>query len=252
MIHEVKPNKASRNSAIVLIHSANICPFRFNRSFMCFYCSDRFIDMSELLRHVGDQHKHVTEDDIRKACAKDGFNHPIKVNILDYSCKLCSEEIFHFEDLKQHLIDRHQKEIDPANDGVLPYKITKDDFICVLCGKNLEQYWNLNKHMNQHYSKFRCDQCGAGFATRSRLRGHAISHESQHFSCDKCSKVFSNIWSQQQHARRVHLKLPRYKCPQCGDTFKEKYQKQNHLFAVHGVQLTKCKYKNPLFLRRSN
>ncbi|XP_063836962.1 zinc finger protein 454-like isoform X10 [Ostrinia nubilalis] len=253
LTRDVEQKRISRESAITLIHSTNVCPFKFHRGFMCFYCPSLFVNMPELGRHVELEHKQMTEDDIRKATGRSSKCLSIKINVLDYNCKLCSNELFNFEDLKHHLIGKHKKPIDLNNDGVLPYRITQDEFICVICEKKLENYRLLNRHINEHFMKFICDQCGAGFSSESRLRAHVVSHQIGSYPCEECGKVFSKITSKQLHIQTVHLKTKRNKCMYCEETFMDYYQKQKHSLAVHGMKMRdyKCGYCPRVFFSSS-
>ncbi|KAL0853064.1 hypothetical protein ABMA27_012839 [Loxostege sticticalis] len=254
LLREIEQKRVIRESAIALIHCANVCPFKFNRFFMCLYCPYRYRNMPELVQHVEFQHKLATEDDIRKSLIRLGRSQPVKINILDYACKLCNDEICNFEDLKNHLIGKHKKRVNLDNDGVLPYKITEDEFICVLCEKKLEQYNLLNRHMNEHYTKYICDQCGAVFASDIRLKAHVSSHEVGSYPCEKCGKVFTKCAYKQLHLQTVHLKAKRNKCTICDETFRDYYQKQKHLLAVHGEKQKeyKCNFCSRSFVTSSN
>lgn len=152
-LRNLEQNKISRASAIALIHSTNICPFRFNGSYMCLYCSSLFEYMPELAQHVELEHKNATIEYIRRAIVRLRKYQPIKVNVLDFGCKLCNDEISNFEDLKLHLINNHQKPIDLANCGVWPYKITNDEFSCVLCDEKSGEFRLLTRHISEHFTK---------------------------------------------------------------------------------------------------
>ncbi|KAL0853063.1 hypothetical protein ABMA27_012838 [Loxostege sticticalis] len=205
--------------------------------------------MSELTEHFELQHKNVTAEDIKKGILKIHSYKPLKVNVLDFGCKLCDDELCSFEELKNHLIGKHKQPIDPNNDGVWPYKITENKFNCVLCDKEFDHFWLLNRHINEHYKKYICDQCGSGFASDIRLRTHMTSHVIGSYPCDDCGKVFNSNMLKQQHMDRVHRKVKRHKCLYCMETFLEYNQKRRHIRTVHGIdqRIYKCDFCPKMF-----
>ncbi|XP_063836960.1 zinc finger protein draculin-like isoform X8 [Ostrinia nubilalis] len=251
LLRDIEQKRVSRDSAITLISYTNVCPFKFFRCFICLYCPTQFVNMQELRQHLDIQHQNLSENFIRKALVKKEKCQPIKINVLDYSCKLCNDEISNFEDLKSHLIGKHQKPIDLNNDGVLPYKITENEYICVLCETKFEQFELLNRHINKHYTKFICDQCGAGFASEARLRRHVESHKVGAYPCEECGKVFGKITTKQVHIQTVHLNAKKNKCMYCEELFKNYYQKQQHLLDAHGIKMRifKCSLCPKIFSR---
>lgn len=249
-LRELEQKKVSRESAIALIHNAHVCPFKYSRFYMCLYCPSRYVTMSELTEHVELEHKDVTVGEIRKAIIRIHCYKPIKINVLDFGCKLCNDEISNFSDLKHHLIAKHNQPVDFSNDGVWPYKITEEDgFICLLCDKKFGHYWLLNRHINEHFTKYICDQCGTGFASDLRLRTHVASHIVGCHPCEECGKVFTSTMLKQQHIERVHRKAKKHKCLYCTETFREYNHKQKHLRTVHGVKTInyKCKFCPKVF-----
>ncbi|KAL0808634.1 hypothetical protein ABMA28_013072 [Loxostege sticticalis] len=242
-------------SAIAFIHSTNICPFQiFCKRFNCIYCSTRYSTILELEEHVEQEHKGVTEKDTAKAIHALGrYKYdPVKVNVLNFICKLCDEDLRKFEDLKQHLIVKHNKRTLVDNDGILPYMMLYDEFSCVLCEEKFDKYHKLTKHVNSHYPRFMCDHCGDGFATKSRLTAHIIYHDSGTYPCEECSKVFKNMASKRTHVNTMHKnKTQSFKCPFCKETFKSNYQREKHQQSVHGKQKkkydVKCKFCHKLY-----
>lgn len=140
-------NKIGRASAIAIMQSTNVCPFKFNGKFMCLFCPNQSESLPELAQHFESEHKLASAGEIRKAVVSTRKYNPIKINVLDFTCKLCNEEISNFEQLKRHLVDKHNKPVDPVNVGVWPFKVTNDEFSCVMCGDNFDDYRHLHKHV---------------------------------------------------------------------------------------------------------
>jgi hypothetical protein len=248
-----KPN--SRDSAVEIILNANVCPFKFNGLFMCMYCERQFVGMPELAQHTTVEHQNITERDFKQAVSKIAKSIPIKINITDFSCRICQCEVTDFNDLKHHLVGKHKKEIDLENDGLMVYSMTESEYMCVRCGSKFDNYRVLNKHAhNKHFNTFICDQCGIGFATISGLQSHATSHVPGSHPCEICGKVYSNIWSKRHHMKIIHLNIKLNKCTHCSESFKGYYQKLKHIATVHGKKRYdyKCSFCPKSFLSNSN
>ncbi|CAG9789591.1 unnamed protein product [Diatraea saccharalis] len=254
IINDLNKRQLGRESAIAIIVNANVYPFRFNRFFMCLYCKHQTLTIVELMQHTINEHYNVDQYKVRNAIKSIGKIQPIKVNIIDYVCKLCNQELSNFEDLKNHLVGKHKMFINLENDGVVPYKITENSFICGRCNEKCESYRQLNRHMNQHYRNFICDQCGSGFPSEGRLKIHSVSHENGSFPCEICDKVYRTIHAKQDHIKIVHLHAKKNRCTLCPETFRDYYQKQKHLVEVHGLQrnVYKCGFCPKTFLTSSN
>ncbi|CAH2251338.1 jg5991 [Pararge aegeria aegeria] len=234
--------KVKKRNVAVLLENTGICPFRWMKNlFICIYCDRQFTDPA-LLRHHNLEHDRQTSAQIKAALPKLKKYELVKVDISDLTCKLCAKEANNFEDLKQHLIDKHNFSGDlKIEDGVLPFKISKNDFPCVICDEKFDEYKTLNHHMNVHYQNFICEQCGTGFITPDRLRTHAFSHETGTFPCEGCDKVFRSMNAKNEHHASVHKKVKRHRCPYCPDMFRNYFQRNKHISNIHGMKLKEFK-----------
>ncbi|XP_059056460.1 zinc finger protein 26-like isoform X7 [Achroia grisella] len=242
-----------RNSAINILLYSTLCPFRYYRFYMCLYCSQSFLHMSQLTQHNTIEHNALSKKEIRKSLSRTAKSQPIKVNLLNITCKLCTDYVNSFEELKQHLVDVHKKDIDVKNDGLMPFKITDDQFECGLCDVQCAEYRHLNKHLKAHYRNFFCEQCGAGFVTSAGLTGHLKGHQVGPFPCDSCDKVFNTLTARLEHCKRIHTKTKTNLCKYCQARFLDYYQKRRHMRDVHGVDSNdyKCSFCSKVFLVNS-
>ncbi|XP_052757204.1 zinc finger protein 79-like isoform X9 [Galleria mellonella] len=243
----------SRNSAINILLYSTLCPFRYYRIYMCLYCSQSFLYIYQLAQHNTLEHNAMSKKDIRKSLSRIAKSQPIKVNLMNIGCKLCAEYLKSFEDLKNHLVETHKKDIDVKNDGLMPFKISDDEFRCGLCDVQCVGYRDLIKHSKGHYRNFFCEQCGAEFVTSSGLTGHLKGHIAGPFPCSDCNKVFNTYTARLEHCKRIHTKTKTNLCKYCQARFIDYYQKRKHIKEVHGIDSNeyKCSFCSKVFLVNS-
>ncbi|XP_059056459.1 gastrula zinc finger protein XlCGF57.1-like isoform X6 [Achroia grisella] len=251
---DILAKQISRNSAVNLILFSTICPFRFSRFYMCLYCTQKFLEMPQLVLHTQKEHNAVGKRDVRKALSRTEKSQPIKVNVVDAACKLCSADIADFSDLKNHLLLKHKKDINITNDGVIPFRITDKEYQCVLCGQHFVKYRFLNKHLNEHYRNFSCEQCGAGFVTAGGLKGHLGTHQIGVYPCTDCDKVYKTEATRLDHYKKIHIKTKKNICKHCQESFTDYYHKRKHMISVHGVGANeyKCSFCPKVFMVSSH
>ncbi|XP_059056458.1 zinc finger protein 62 homolog isoform X5 [Achroia grisella] len=246
---DVYKKEISRNSAINLLLHTTLCPFRFSRYYMCLYCPESYLNMSQLVQHTTAQHNAVGKKELRRVLSRTGKSQPIKVNVIDYGCKLCNAVVTDFNALKLHLVETHKIDIDIGNDGVIPFKINDKEYQCILCKETFVEYRFLNKHVSGHFRNYFCDQCAAGFVTAGRLRVHLKGHQIGPHPCANCEKVFNTLAAKVEHHKRVHAKTKRNICKHCQASFMDYYQKRKHMKDVHGVKNSfKCSFCDKIFL----
>ncbi|XP_052757202.1 zinc finger protein 431-like isoform X8 [Galleria mellonella] len=254
LFNDVLAKQISRSSAINIILFSTVCPFRFSRFYMCLYCTQKYLEMSQLMQHTQKEHSGLGKKDIRKALSRTERAQPIKVNVVDVACKLCSTDIVDFDDLKTHLLTKHKKDIDLKNDGVIPFRITDKEYACVICRQQFVKYIYLNKHLNEHYRNFSCEQCGAGFVTASSLKGHLATHQIGVYQCTDCDKVYKTEATRLDHYKKIHIKTKKNICKHCQESFTDYYHKRKHMISVHGVGANeyKCSFCPKVFMVSSH
>ena len=74
----------------------------------------------------------------------------------------------------------------------------KVTFDCNLCGKSFNIERSLNRHMKRVHTsnderKYKCDQCGKGFACKETYVGHMNMHLGlKPFKCQYCGAGYQN------------------------------------------------------------
>lgn len=236
---QLKSTKAKKRNVHLLLQNTGIFPFRWMKNlFICVHCDSQFTEPELLRQHHNFNHNSPTPADIKAAIPKLKKHELVKVDITSLNCKLCGEVAKSFDNLKHHLIERHNFKDDLiTDDGVLPFKISKNNYSCAICEVKFDEYKTLNHHMNVHYQNFICEQCGSGFITPDRLRTHAFSHETGTFPCPSCNKVFRSMNARNEHHASVHKQVKRHRCPYCPEMFRNYFQRNKHITAVHGMKL---------------
>lgn len=250
-------NQARKERVLVLLECSRICPFKHRGSlYICIYCNKEYKDPTKLREH-NVEHENMEPVEIKRIITRMNTAELIKADITDISCKLCDTPIDRFDDLIKHLINNHDKKIDPKLDnGILPFKISFHDYNCAICDEKYTDYKTLNHHMNIHYPRFVCEHCGSGFVTALRLKSHGVSHETGSFPCNACVKVFSSEHGLKGHYEYAHKKVRRHICPHCPETFLVYHDKSKHMASVHGFNRTqnavkhKCNFCMKMFIAR--
>ena len=102
------------------------------------------------------------------------------------------------------------------------------------CPKFFSKVSRLKTHLLSHTGErpFVCEYegCDASYTRKVHLTRHIQSnHESQSFSCDKCSSVFKSSLSLSRHLRTAHENANRYGCEECKKTFPKKSFLKKHV-----------------------
>lgn len=175
----VKQNPQRRNAVLILKHSTAI-PFktRFNR-ILCSYCHDEFEPMEALREHV--KSKHINAD-FNSAFYK--VVDDLKVDISNFKCNMCTEDVQSVENFMNHLSHEHGKSVNfDVPFGVLPYKQNDSGvWMCLDCEKTFQEFSQINGHLRSHAKIFTCDKCGATF-----LSEHGLKQHERNFKCYKAT-----------------------------------------------------------------
>ncbi|XP_060809179.1 zinc finger protein 26 isoform X11 [Amyelois transitella] len=230
--------KNGRKTALVLLQYSNIYPFKWSKGrYMCFYCNHENADLEKFRKHIKDNHNNLGADKLHEASIRLQSYDLIKVDASDVNCKLCDDIIDNLDDLKAHLVNKHEKNIDVKNDGILPFRLSNDEFGCVKCDNTYVELKKLSEHLNVHYKNFICEECGSGFVSVNRLKNHVASHAAKSYPCNTCEKLFTSTTARKHHVSVVHKKIKINRCPHCHETFHSFYKKKQHINTVHGLKI---------------
>ena len=187
-----------------------------------------------------------------------------------HTCHICGKQFKQKGNLNLH-ISRHA--------GVKPFKCEHPG-----CGYSFFDQYKLKNHMDVHTGRrrFKCEDCDKYFRTSTGLKSHhqavhakerkykchcgkAFSqkqylqfHKTQHpelnlkrFTCDFCSKKFSEPSSLREHKRRFHTGETAFQCDKCSYTACFKSRMDKHLLTHSSPQL-KCPSCDKFFRHQNN
>ncbi|XP_073964275.1 zinc finger Y-chromosomal protein-like isoform X1 [Choristoneura fumiferana] len=231
------------NNICTLLENSNVTPFKSkNRSgYPCYYCWKVCENLQALKEH---QHEEQNKTNIKRIMNKytvDGL--VMYVDVTNLKCTICNKDMPSLTVLKEHLSKEHKKEWSNVEDRVLPFKLSEENnFECQVCKFTFETFGSIERHMNQHYRNYVCEECGAGFVNKLRLKVHIKTlHVAGSFPCISCKKMFTTQQKYRTHVDTVHKMLKKNKCPKCPERFAEYFKRQKHMVEVHG--LAPLKYK---------
>lgn len=168
-------------------------------------CTEAFTTNSNRQRHI-DRH-HVSR---RYVCTYENCGLEFKKNKL----------------LKSHMCEQHSY--------VPQYHCTFEG-----CSMRFSDPGKLKRHEKVHKG-YPCTEAGCAFTgkTWTDFLAHRREQHRARFSCDECSKTFSNQWNLKQHQRvhsetRLVLRCPREGCER---TFTTAFNLQSHVSSFHEEQ----------------
>ncbi|KAM3957674.1 LOW QUALITY PROTEIN: uncharacterized protein ACR2FA_008387 [Aphomia sociella] len=224
-----------RVNLTAILQYSNASPFRDKtiRGFSCLYCAKSFQHIDDLRAHTAQQSE---KDKLNTMIDYKLSYNPIKVDITDLRCTVCDVKMKDLNDLKDHLINVHNKTIHKhIKDIILPFRLENgQNFTCVICSVVHISFKNLYHHMSSHYRNYCCNKCGVGYITIAALRKHDKTHAQGIFPCDFCDKSYTSLTKKRNHEKGVHTGgWLRNKCPHCPEIFVSYYDRSEHLVKAH-------------------
>lgn len=177
----------------------------------CTKCSEKFIHMSSLTRHIRQMHNDwLTLDDAENA-----------------ECPICKKVYL------RSSLDTHIK----SHSGNRP-------FTCTICKREFTTQWNLKLHRWTHEARtnkpFKCDQCQGAFIRQSDFVAHMNSHKSiRPYTCNYCGAKFIRKYNCQRHVKE-HENEKTFTCTVCGKSFHRSYYLKDHMRMHSGLRPYTC------------
>ena len=180
----------------------------------CTQCSEKFIHMSSLTRHIRRAHNNRFVPNVDR----------VSENV---ECPIC-KGVYIRSSLEVH-IRNHSRE---------------KPFMCSTCNRGFTTKWNLKLHNWTHASRtskpFKCDQCKGAYIRESDYVAHMNSHKSiKPYTCNYCGAQFIRKYNCQRHVRE-HEKVKNYSCHMCGKTFHRSYYLKDHMRVHNGLRPFSC------------
>lgn len=223
---------------------SNATPIRnhVKSGFVCCFCDAHFPKPADLKIHTIQTHTEDESKDkfFRKKAVLYSFM--VKLDITHLVCNICQIAIETLEQLISHLNSIHQKNLHTdIKNHIVCFKFGSDVMRCLVCAQEFNSFKLLSEHMNQHYTNFVCDECGAGFINRRQLLLHSDKHKVGEHKCGSCDKVFQSLKRMKTHERVTHvynsgLGTHGFRCHLCNEKFRNKKTKVDHMMQVHGIQ----------------
>ncbi|XP_066156635.1 uncharacterized protein [Euwallacea fornicatus] len=181
----------------------------------CTQCSEKFIHMASLTRHMRRAHNAEYLPDNRNP------------SMSNAECHIC-KGIY----LKTSL------------DAHLKTHTNQRPFSCSICNKEFTTKWNLKLHKWTHASRtqkpFKCELCRAAFIRENDYTSHMHSHKSvRPYTCNYCGAQFIRKSNCQRHVRE-HENVKTYNCNVCGKSFHRSYYLKDHMRVHSGDRPYSC------------
>lgn len=217
------------------------------------------MDVEALRGHVAEIHQFVDIDNVLRERIAQPYDCevPVKLDVKDISCKICSTANVDVPDLITHLNDVHQAGYDTSvKDCLFSFVLGKEKHKCSSCGMMFNHFEYLLRHAFKHHvdQNYNCSVCGRSFHRKMALVGHFNDyHKEDGYPCDVCGAEFISASRRYHHKKTVHFTDQRA-CSECGKVCKSKYYLRRHLETVHGAEESshQCSYCGRTFALKSN
>lgn len=180
----------------------------------CTQCSEKFLHMSSLTRHMRRAHneKYLPEET------------RLNENV---ECPVCKGTYLK-SSLEAHIRN---------HSGQRPYT-------CLICNKDFTTKWNLKLHKWTHASRtskpYKCDQCKGAFIRESDYIAHMNSHKSvRPYTCNYCGAQFIRKYNCIRHVKE-HVNDKTFNCQICGKSFHRSYYLKDHMRVHSGLRPYTC------------
>ncbi|XP_050423923.1 histone-lysine N-methyltransferase PRDM16-like isoform X2 [Adelges cooleyi] len=127
---------------------------------------------------------------------------------------------------------------------------------CILCEKCFPDIEQLDDHLvsGHHYKshQYGCELCPQSYSWKPCLIRHLALAHSRKFTCETCSKVFSDPSNLQRHIRTNHAGARSHACSECGKTFATSSGLKQHTHIHSSVKPFQCEVCFKAYTQFSN
>uniref|UniRef100_A0A2S2NLS7 Transcription factor hamlet n=1 Tax=Schizaphis graminum TaxID=13262 RepID=A0A2S2NLS7_SCHGA len=127
---------------------------------------------------------------------------------------------------------------------------------CILCEKCFPDIEQLDDHLvsGHHYkaNQYGCELCPQSYSWKPCLIRHLALAHSRKFTCETCSKVFSDPSNLQRHIRTNHAGARSHACSECGKTFATSSGLKQHTHIHSSVKPFQCEVCFKAYTQFSN
>ncbi|XP_055537220.1 zinc finger protein 98-like [Wyeomyia smithii] len=187
----------------------------------CGYCGKLFHKRSVLFKHVTQVHEKSEKYECN-LCQKvlhslDSYNIHLTLHSAGklFNCDLCPMTFSTLGNLRCHKkVHAKNANYKPHKDWTSHYTVTQDPergkiYTCNLCGNTYSGSINtIISHVKCHIKDVQCEQCGAKFSNKNKLKSHYVVHtRERNYKCQYCGKDYLYRQHMNYHIKQAH-KLP--------------------------------------------
>lgn len=141
-------------------------------------------------------------------------------------CTVCNYKSFIKYDLQRHYKYRH---------SVSTNRKTYQCQFCDFFTQDTKKQFKI--HLRSHTPNLKCENCWRIFHSEKKLTAHIKrAHDSNIFTCKKCSKSFNNKEESKHknHSVKLEVEVELLKCDKCNFTTTKRFNLKRHIWRRHG------------------
>ncbi|XP_058465696.1 zinc finger protein 723-like [Malaya genurostris] len=184
----------------------------------CGYCGKLFHKRSVLFKHVAQVHEKSEKYECTQ-CHKvlhslDSYNIHLTLHSAGklFNCDLCPMTFSTLGNLRCHKkVHAKNANYKPHKDWTSHYTVSQDPergkiYTCNLCGNTYSGSINtIISHVKCHFKDVQCEQCGAKFSNKNKLKSHYVVHtRERNYKCQYCGKDYLYRQHMNYHIKQSH------------------------------------------------